>query len=40
MCPNRLGLGQIGEDGNPAELIYEMHVNKEWAFVKLRTNWM
>jgi hypothetical protein len=30
--PNRLGLGGIGEnDANPAEIIYELHVNKEWG---------
>lgn len=29
--PSRLGLGAIGEDGNPAELIYEMVVNTEWG---------
>ncbi len=29
--PNRLGLGAIGEDANPAEIIYEMHVNDEWG---------
>lgn len=29
--PNRLGLGAIGEDANPAEAIYEMHVNEEWG---------
>lgn len=31
MCPNSLTLGQIGEDANPAELLYEMHINKEWG---------
>ena len=30
--PNRLGLGGIGEnDANPAEIIYELHVNNEWG---------
>jgi hypothetical protein len=30
--PNRLGLGGVGDnDANPAEVIYEMHVNNEWG---------
>ncbi len=30
--PNQLELGGIGEnDANPAEIIYELHVNKEWG---------
>lgn len=29
--PNRLGLGAIGEDANPAEVIYEIYVNEEWG---------
>jgi hypothetical protein len=29
--PNRLGLGAIGEDCNPAEVLYEIHVNKKWG---------
>ena len=29
--PNRLGLGAIGEDANPAEIIYELHVNEDWG---------
>ncbi|HMM22692.1 MAG TPA: phage tail protein [Selenomonadales bacterium] len=29
--PNRLGLGAIGEDANPAEVLYEMHVNSDWG---------
>lgn len=30
--PNRLGLGGIGDnDANPAEIIYELHVNNEWG---------
>lgn len=29
--PNRLGLGAIGEDANPVEAIYEMHINEEWG---------
>lgn len=29
--PNRLGLGAIGDDANPMEVIYEMHVNVEWG---------
>ncbi|EGO65623.1 phage tail protein [Acetonema longum] len=33
--PNRLGLGGIGDnDANPAEVIYEMHVNNEWGLGK------
>ena len=29
--PNRLGLGKIGIDANPAEIIYECHVNTDWG---------
>ena len=29
--PNRLGLGAIGEDANPAEVLYEIHVNDDWG---------
>jgi len=29
--PNKLGLGAIEEDANPAEVIYEMHVNSDWG---------
>lgn len=29
--PNRLGLGGIGDDANPAEVIFEAHVNDEWG---------
>lgn len=29
--PNRLGLGAIGDDANPMEAIYEMHVNADWG---------
>jgi hypothetical protein len=29
--PNRLGLGAIGEDANPAEILYEIHVNNNWG---------
>ncbi|TWH48563.1 phage tail protein [Sporomusa sp. KB1] len=29
--PNRLGLGAIGEDANPAEVQYEIHVNEDWG---------
>ena len=30
--PKRLGLGGIGDnDANPAEIIYEVHVNNEWG---------
>lgn len=30
-CPNGLGLGQIDEDANPAELLHEIHVNSDWG---------
>ncbi|VBB05560.1 tip attachment protein j [Lucifera butyrica] len=30
-CPDRLGLGPIGDDANPAEILYELHVNREWG---------
>lgn len=29
--PNRLGLGESGEDANAAETLYEIHVNDEWG---------
>lgn len=29
--PNRLGLGAIGDDANPAEIIYEIYVNEDWG---------
>lgn len=33
-CPNTLGLGQIGEDANPAELLYEIHTNNDWGLAE------
>jgi hypothetical protein len=30
-CPDTLGLGQVGEDANPAELLYEVHTNQDWG---------
>lgn len=33
-CPNNLGLGQIGEDANPAEVLYEIHTNKDWGLAE------
>lgn len=29
--PSRLGLGAIGEDANPAEVLFELHVNNDWG---------
>ena len=29
--PNRLGLGAVGEDANPAEALFELHVNNDWG---------
>lgn len=29
--PNRLELGAIGNDANPAEALYEIHVNDDWG---------
>lgn len=29
--PNRLGLGGIGDDTNPAEALYEIHMNDDWG---------
>lgn len=29
--PNRLGLGAVGEDANPAEVLFEIHVNNDWG---------
>ncbi|WP_196593348.1 hypothetical protein [Pectinatus sottacetonis] len=29
--PNRLGLGAVGEDANPAEVLFELHVNNDWG---------
>lgn len=29
--PNRLGLGAIGDDANPAEVLYEIHKNINWG---------
>ncbi|MCM0759933.1 phage tail protein [Sporomusa sphaeroides DSM 2875] len=31
VTPDGLGLGAIGEDTNPAESLYEIHVNKDWG---------
>lgn len=33
-CPNRLGLGAIGDDANPAEALYEIHVNDDWGLAE------
>lgn len=33
-CPNRLGLGAVGEDANPAEVLYELHVNEAWGLAE------
>ena len=33
-CPNKLGLGPIGEDANPAEILYELHVNNDWGLAE------
>lgn len=33
-CPNGLGLGAIGEDANPAEILYELHINKSWGLAE------
>ena len=30
-CPNALGLGQIGEDANPAEILYALITNTDWG---------
>ena len=32
--PNNLGLEKIGDDANPAEVLYEMHVNKDWGLAE------
>lgn len=32
--PDSLGLGAIGEDANPAEVLYEMHVNRDWGLAE------
>ena len=37
-CPNNLGLGQIGEDANPAEVIYEIITNKDWGLAESADN--
>ena len=29
--PNRLGLGAVGNDANPAEVLFELHVNNDWG---------
>lgn len=29
--PNNLGLGAIGEDANPSEVIYEILINQDWG---------
>jgi hypothetical protein len=31
VIPNVLGIGAIGEDTNPAESLYEIHVNNDWG---------
>ncbi|WP_371366316.1 hypothetical protein SRRS_07290 [Sporomusa rhizae] len=31
VAPNGLEIGAIGEDTNPAESLYEIHVNKDWG---------
>lgn len=33
-CPDRLGLGAIDDDANPAELLYEIHVNTDWGLAE------
>lgn len=33
-CPNKLGLGAIGEDANPAEVLYELHINTSWGLAE------
>jgi hypothetical protein len=33
-CPDTLGLGQVGEDANPAEVIYEIQTNKDWGLAE------
>lgn len=33
-CPDNLGLGQIGEDANPAEVLYEIHTNQDWGLAE------
>jgi len=33
-CPDTLGLGQVGEDANPAELLYEIHTNNDWGLAE------
>jgi len=37
-CPNHLGLGQIGEDANPAEVIYEIITNNDWGLAESQDN--
>ena len=37
-CPNNLGLGQIGEDANPAEIIYEILTNNDWGLAEKAGN--
>ena len=33
-CPDTLGLGQVGEDANPSELLYEIHTNDDWGLAE------
>lgn len=37
-CPDNLGLGQIGEDANPAEVIYEIITNNDWGLAESSDN--
>ena len=37
-CPDNLGLGQIGEDANPAEIIYEILTNNDWGLAESADN--
>lgn len=37
-CPDGLGLGQVGEDANPAEVVYEIITNNDWGLAEPATN--
>lgn len=37
-CPDNLELGQVGEDANPAEIIYEILTNTDWGLAEKAEN--